>query len=286
MHLTWSRLLGLYAAARAGVPRRIGFEQGDIYLNSWKFRLANRVGQRHADRIVVCSEALGDWNRRTHGIAASRLVVMHNCVDLTRFRPRASDSRARAFDLPVDSTRFVAVGTLGVGVDKRTDVSIRALAYARANAADVALIVCGDGERCAVLERLALSLGVADRVRFLGTTSNVPEVLASCDVFCHASPFEPFGIACAEAAASGLPALVPNSGGIREIVREGRTGFLYPPLDAKALAERMVQLHENPALRLRLGAAARCDAEQRFGVEDYVQRLHDLYQLRASGGPP
>ena len=285
-HLSWSRLLGLFAAWRAGVPRRIAFEQGDVYLSSWKFRLANRIGQRFADRIVVCSEALREWNLRTHGIAPDRLAVLHNCVDLARFRPRASAAASSRFDLPAGRTRFVAVGTLGEGVDKRTDVLIRALAIARTRGVDGALVVCGDGERRWTLEKLAAALDVEDRVRFLGTCVDIPEILAACDVFCHAAPFEPFGIACVEAAAAGLPAIVPNSGGIPEIVIDGRTGWLYPPLDAQALADRMVQLHESPAMRRDFGRAARRDAEHRFSVEGYVHRLHDLYQLPDRGANP
>ena len=93
-HLTWSRFIALFAAWRAGVPLRIGFEQGDLYMNSWKFRVANFFAQSLAHRVVVCSEALGDWVHRTHGISRSRLLVMHNCVDLARFSkngPKAQD---------------------------------------------------------------------------------------------------------------------------------------------------------------------------------------------------
>ena len=57
---------------------------------------------------------------------------------------------------------------------------------------------------------------------------DVPAVLAGCDAFCHAAPFEPFGIACIEAMAMGLPAVVPDSGGILEAVDDGVTGLVYP----------------------------------------------------------
>lgn len=128
-HLTYSRLLGLFAAARAKIPRRYGFEHGDIYLRSWKWRIANFIGQFFATKTVVCSPALGDWVRRTHAIFNSRLIVIDNCVDPEAFKPSASPQVSRqGLGLPSDAFVFCAVGTLGRGVNKRVDVCIRALA--------------------------------------------------------------------------------------------------------------------------------------------------------------
>ncbi len=278
-HLTWSRLLGLYAAWRAGVPVRIGFEQGDIYLRSWKFRAANYLGQVFARRIIACSRALAEWDRRTYGFSSRRLVVMPNCIEPSRFGPEAGSISPVALGLPEGNLAFAAVGTLGHGVDKRTDILVRAIAAARARGAPVGLIVCGDGKRRVGLEALADALGVGAFVRFLGTRDDVPRVLAGCDAFCHAAPFEPFGIACIEAMASGLPVIVPDSGGIREVVEPGVTGLVYPPLDVARLADAMQALHDDPALRGAMGHSARRAAISQYSVQGYVRRLHGLYGL-------
>lgn len=276
-HLTWSRLLGLYGAWKAGVPLRIGFEQGDLYFNSWKFRTANFVGQSCAHRIVVCSQALADWVRRTHGISRKKLVVLHNCVDVERFVPGENPSLRRSWEFPGSPTVFAAVGTLGSGVNKRVDVTIRAVAEARSRGADVALVVCGDGDQRTALEALTRDLGIQDSVRFLGMRSDVTDVLAACDAFCHAAPFEPFGIVCIEAMAMGIPVVVPDSGGIKEAVEAGTTGLVYPALDVSALAERILHLHRNPQEARAMGMAARSAAERRFSVRTYVQRLYAIY---------
>jgi len=276
-NLTWSRLLGLFAAWHAGVKRRIAFEHGDIYLNSWKFRIANRIAQHAADRVIVCSEALGDWNHRVNGISRQRLCVMHNAIDMDRFHRRDAKSCPEKFGLPAGSTLFAAVGTLGRGVNKRSDILVRGLVKARSQGADVSLVVCGDGELRGELEHLAESLHVSDRVRFLGTRQDIPEILAACDAFCHAAPFEPFGIACVEANAAALPSIVPDSGGIREIVQHGRTGFLYPTLDHEALSQAMRRLHDDPDLRKTMGNQARIHVEEHFSIDGYVRTLHNLY---------
>jgi glycosyltransferase involved in cell wall biosynthesis len=276
-HLTWSRFLALFAAWRCGVPKRIGFEQGDLYMNSWKFRVANFILQSLAHRIVVCSEALGQWAHSTHGIFRSKLLVLHNCVDLTRFRPEGSATRDIGFR--AGETVFAAVGTLGRGVNKRMDVCIRALAAARRAGANVALVICGDGEQRQELEQLAGALGVSQHVKFLGTRSDVPAVLRGCNAFCHAAPWEPFGIVAIEAMAMGIPIIVPDSGGIREILGTGEGGMLYPALDHEALARAMVDLASDPRLRKSMGAAAREVVEQQFSVQRYIARLYDAYGL-------
>lgn len=278
-HLTWSRLLGLPAAAIARVPRRIGFEQGDIYMASRPMRAANFVGQVAAQEVIVCSDALKQWVRETHRTSERRLEVFHNCVDVKRFVPRDSASPRAAFSLPDGAVRFVTVGTLGRGVNKRVDVSIRATAIAAAAGAHVGLVVVGDGEQRGELEQLAATLGISDRVHFLGMRSDVPAVIASCDVFVHAAPFEPFGIVCIEAMACGLPVIVPDRGGISEAVREGETGFIYATLDADALARAMIKLANEPAVLTAVGAAALADVRARFAVEAYNDRLYGLYGI-------
>ena len=276
-HLTWSRLLGLWAAQREGVPRRIGFEQGDIYLNSLPFRLANFAGQALAHHIVVCSRALADWVHTTHRVSRSRLEVLHNCVDTERFQP--SNRRSRPNEWPNVSTLFCAVGTLGSGVNKRMDLCIRAIAEARAAGADVGLVICGDGNQRPVLEALIDDLNVREVIQILGMRDDIPQVVASCDAFCHAAPFEPFGIVCIEAMASGVPVIVPDAGGISEAVEHGETGWVYPVLNTLALAGHMTDLHHDPARRKRMGKAAREAAVARFTVRHYVDRLTDLYAL-------
>lgn len=276
-HLTWSRFFALFAAWRAGVPLRIGFEQGDLYMKSWKFRLANFFAQSLAHRIVVCSEALADWAHRTHGISRSRLLVMHNCVDLARFSKNGP--RAQDIGFPKGTTVFCAVGTLGRGVNKRVDVCIRALAAARTAGAEAALVICGDGEQRSELEKLAHSLGIVSHVLFLGNRSDVPHVLRACHVFCHAAPFEPFGIVAIEAMAVGLPVVVPDSGGIRETVEHGVNGLLYPALNHQALGQIMATFAREAALRESMGMAGSKIVRERFSVQGYVSDLYRTYGI-------
>jgi glycosyltransferase involved in cell wall biosynthesis len=100
------------------------------------------------------------------------------------------------------------------------------------------------------LKILTVELGIADRVRFLGTRIDVPELLAAADIFCHPNtyPPEPFGIAFVEALQAGLPVVTSAMGGAVEIVSE-QCGFLVPPEDNVALAEALRRLLTEDGLR-------------------------------------
>jgi glycosyltransferase involved in cell wall biosynthesis len=276
-HLTWSRLFCSIAGYAEGVPIRIGFEHGDIYMSSRKFRLANFTTQFLFSKIIVCSNALKQWVINTHFIAAYKLLVLHNCVDTIKFNPM--NRKQRESNWPNAKTLFCSVGTLGNGVNKRMDICIRAIALARENGADIGLLICGDGNQRGDLEMLIKSLHVEDHIKILGMRDDINFVIASCDAFCHAAPFEPFGIVCIEAMASGIPVVIPNSGGIAEIVKNGVNGFTYCPLDYHELASCMVKLSSNQADTARMSESALETVMNRFTVENYVNRIEPYYGL-------
>jgi len=284
-HLTWSRTLGLMAARLCGVPLRIGFEHGDTYLNSAPWRLVNYCSQFNAHHIIVCSNALKNWAHSTHHIAKKRMKVFYNAVDLNRFDRNGTRAAFSKKELGLNETTmlFCTVGILGSGINKRVDILIQAVALARKNNHDVALIVCGDGDLRPGLETLAKKLEVENCVKFLGMRNDIPEILAACDAFCHAAPFEAFGIVAVEAMAMALPIIVPDSGGIREIViTDNGTGLLYEPLDVCSLADKMALLAAKTAEARAMGLAGRETANRRYNIDNYVKELYSLYAFPAS----
>jgi glycosyltransferase involved in cell wall biosynthesis len=135
------------------------------------------------------------------------------------------------------------------------------------------------------LKRLAGELKIADRVRFLGTRTDVPELLAAADIFCHPNtyPAEPFGIALVEALQAGLPVVTTAMGGALEIVSE-LCGFLTPPDDDVALSAALRRLLTEEGLRRQMSAAARTRGEA-FTASVQIPRLNAALKtaLRAPG---
>lgn len=277
-HLTWSRLLANTAAKFVGIRNRIGFEHGDIYLNSIFFRITNFFSQFIFDKIIVCSDELKVWTNKTHHISNAKLKVMYNCVDLTKFAPVETKNVEKVLDVKLPKFNFITVGTLGKGVNKRVDVSIKAIAILKEKGYDVGLIVCGDGEQRQELEKLATNLGIQSEVQFLGMRNDIPQILPHAFAFVHAAPYEPFGIVCIEAMTCGLPVIVPNSGGIQKIVSDGIDGYVYEHLNDKELAIKMEALLLNDSYENMVASAL--EKVKKYDVKLYVDELYKLYYAK------
>ena len=146
-------------------------------------------------------------------------------------------------------------------------------------------VILGDGPHKPELERLADSLGVADRVTFTGRREHVGDYLQAIDVFVLPSgPEEAFGNAAVEAMGVGLPVCVfADGGGLTEHVTDGETGYVVS--DDQELVERVHSLVHDPELRARLGEAARAAVRSRYGLAATVGRYEHLYGQAREGAP-
>jgi len=129
------------------------------------------------------------------------------------------------------------------------------------------------------LALLAAHEGIADRVHFTGQQprSVLRHYYSAADVFVTTPWYEPFGITPVEAMACGVPVIGSAVGGIKDTVCDAETGYLVPPAEPRALAERLALLHANPELRRRLGAAGMRRAHELFTWSAVVERILDVY---------
>jgi type III pantothenate kinase len=123
-------------------------------------------------------------------------------------------------------------------------------------------------------------LGVSDRVVLRGAMdrSGCREEMARADLFILSSVTEAFGLAAAEAMATGLPVIASAVGGLTEVVAEGVTGFLVPSRDPGALADRIIGLAEDPEMRREMGKAGRERVRSRFDRDLIVAQLVSTYE--------
>ncbi|MGA8710741.1 MAG: glycosyltransferase family 4 protein [Thermoplasmata archaeon] len=259
----------------------------DLYLPGAAGRLLAGIYQtvflpstlNRTDRVIVHTKSYGSTSAMLRG---RELSVIPSAVDLERFRPGIDASGLRA-DLRLDGKR-VAVFTGRLVPHKGVDVLLQALVQLPQ---DVVLVVIGAGPRLPSLVGLARRLGVEDRVRFCPavTDEDLPRYLALGDVFVFASQnrLEGFGLAVAEAMAAGLPVVIADMPGVREVIEPGREGLLAEPLIASDLAEKIRVILDDPSLAKRMGHAGRERAEARYGLPTVVRSLVNLYEgLRAA----
>jgi glycosyltransferase involved in cell wall biosynthesis len=253
----------------------------------WLQRLARRI----VPDLVLCN------SRFTAGLVsrlypATRHEVLYYPVELAHER---GDRQERAAtrgeaDTGVDDVVIVQVSRMEEW--KGHALHLRALAEIR----DVPNWVCwqvGGAQRPseeayrAHLERLAVDLGIAERVRFLGQRSDVLRLLDAADVHCQPNTGpEPFGITFVEALNAGLPVVTTAMGGAQEIV-DSSCGILVPPADAVALGEALRRMIGDDQLRARLGAAGPRRAAELCAPERQIPRLseilHTLSPQRTTG---
>jgi glycosyltransferase involved in cell wall biosynthesis len=192
------------------------------------------------------SESTAD-DLAARGIARSRIAVIHPGIDTDRYTPA-----------PEQRSAVPLVAYLGrLKRYKRVDLIIRAFAEMHHPTAQLA--IAGAGDHRAALERLAHSLDLGDRVKFLGFVSEAQKLslLRSAWVLAFTSPKEGWGITNLEAAACATPVVASSSPGLRESVVDGETGFLVPHGDLPVLTAVLRRLVSDPALVARLGAAGR-----------------------------
>ncbi|HEV7839514.1 MAG TPA: glycosyltransferase family 4 protein [Gemmatimonadaceae bacterium] len=155
---------------------------------------------------------------------------------------------------------------------KGQDVGIRALAQLSRDFPELRYILVGEGHDELRLRALARQLGVMERVGFVGAMRDdeLPEAYATSTIYLGASRVdkeinvEGFGISFLEAAASGVPSVAGDSGGVRSAVRDGETGIVVPPTDPDAIADALRSLLLNPDRRKQMGTAARHAVETHY----------------------
>lgn len=281
---------GRLAASRAGTPLILDDCSPPAEemllgpgLPSWVVERSFRAQAAAARALIVSShslaEALGEVRE-----AAGKIQVVPNGVDVRAFTGGNGTSLRRELGLE----RSVVVGFVGSFQPWHgLDLLLEAVAGVP-DELRVSLLLVGDGpERESVLARAARS-GLADRVRAPGAVpaGEVPRMLAACDIGVlpgSNSYGQPMKLV--EYAAAGIPSVAPDLPPVREVLRADVTGLAFPPGDAAGLASALVRLAADPALRRRVGDAARNSA-LRWSWEARARAFAHVLQCAHRGEAP
>jgi glycosyltransferase involved in cell wall biosynthesis len=245
-------------------------------------RLGYRVSQWLPDRVTGVSEAVREAYMAAGMVTERQCVVVPNGLDMEAWKP---DKEARAehrYAMGLsDEVLWFAAGRLEAVKDYETMLC----AFAQTPERGV-LAIAGVGPMESKLRQLAVRLGVADRVRFLGFVSDVRPWLQAADGFVLTSRWEGLPMGLIEAAACGLPAVATDVAGSREVVMDGETGWLAPAGDAKAISAKMQLLMKTPlGERLAMGDLARQRAHERYSLPSVSDRWEALYRKLLERNP-
>lgn len=275
----------LVAAALAGVPivtthRTMAWPVENVpvgwYLGGWvrglglhrkKLIFKTWLTSALARCVVFNNHAVQGGYESLYGYSRPKSVVIPNAV--------------QSHDDVVSSqgSSQVTVGFVGrLAPEKRLDLLLAALARVPA----LRLTLWGEGPCQADLMARACELGVRERVDFSGYTDDVWSAYRACDIVALCSPRESSSNMILEAMAIGKAVVVPRTGGMAELVDEGRAGLIVPPLDVDALTTSLQLLVDEPGLRCSLGSQARALAKARHDPAVIAQAWSDVL-LRSAG---
>jgi glycosyltransferase involved in cell wall biosynthesis len=238
---------------------------------------------RKADAYVAISEEIRNGLLRD-GVPAGKIHHIPNFVDFETFRPSAREAREEgkaAFGWS-GKTVLLYVGRLAPikGLEHLLD-AFRDLSR---EFPDLLLVLLGEGPSRSSLEEQASRNGISHAVRFLGRVENVPDYVRVADVFVLPSLQEGMPNALLEAMAAGLPAVATRTGGILDLLENGRSGLLADPGNDRELAEGIRTLLATPELRERISRAAYETVRYSFSLESRLERYRDLYATVSASG--
>ena len=213
------------------------------------------------------------------GAPPERVVLVYNGVDLSRFGQSGSREAARGrLEIPSDAFVLTVVANLIPYKGHENLLDALALVNGQLPGEWLMLWVGSDSGIATHLLSKARSLGLERHLRWLGRRHDVPDILRASDVGILCSHEEGFSNSLLEYMAASLPAIVTDTGGNAEAVRDGHSGRVVPAGSPRALAEAIVELSRDAQLRERMGQAARERVERYFSLAECVTGYDRLYR--------
>lgn len=237
-----------------------------------------------SERVICCSEFVKKEVVDGYKARAEKVDVVPCATDATRFRveePRLAEFRSAL----ADPTEMVILYVGRLDKEKGVDVLLEAYAKATEIVEKTKLVIAGKGELTGQLKQKAAELGVSNRVRFIGYAA--PPVLARLykvtDLLVCPSLYEPFGIVAIEGMVNGLPVLASETGGLAEIIENGRTGVLVKPGEAAPWAQEICRALLNKELSGKMAAEGRTVALERYNWDRVAGLVRETYDRATNG---
>jgi len=280
VHIFLDNVPGLYGRLAALLTRHpcvIAGERAETAVQQpYWYQALKRLLNAGVAAVVCNSEANARYLVNSRMVRPQKLFCIPNGLELHRFVNRPAWV-PEILSGPGRGGRWV-VGTVGsLTPVKAPEVLVRVAAQVLARCPEARFVHIGEGPLKDKVKALSRELGIQDSLLFLERRQDIPRLLAAMDVFVLTSRSEGMPNAVMEAMATGLPCVVTDAGGCRELVRDGETGFVVPVGDEEGLAERILRLLRDEAMRRRMGLKGR-ERVQGFDVHRMAEEYKQLYQ--------
>lgn len=272
------------AARLAGVRINIGSERNCDYSRSKIQLLTYRITKSLQSKCVANSNAGARFNSELLGYPISHYAVVHNGVNLGRFRPGDAVTVRKRHN--IGSEKIVLGVFASFKAQKNHKLFFRAAAILAARYDNLRFLLVGDQLHGGIhgsdrykeeINDLVDKLKIRHLCVFAGNQTQVEEYYRACDLTVLASNHEGMPNVVLESLASGVPVIVTDISDNRMLVPHGEVGFLVPSGDLEQLIEQVSNLVEDDALRRRMSEQAVKWIEQKFSVQKMAQRMAQTY---------
>jgi glycosyltransferase involved in cell wall biosynthesis len=236
-----------------------------------RYAKLDMLALRRFDRVIAVSRPILE-ELLASGITSDKLSLVPNGIRATAFVAGSPTYRS-VFDTDAIVFGMACRQVAAKGID----LALRAAAHVMECVPQARLLIAGDGPKLDEYCRLANTLGLAEKVRFIGRSNSIPDFYASLNVFLLPSIDEGLPIALLEAMAAGLPVIATAVGSVDEVLHNNLNGLLIPPGDVAEIESAMLALAASRELRQQLGAAARSSVLTNHTDRQMAAKYADLY---------
>lgn len=267
----WGRI----GAFLARVPVIVSTEHGKTL---WKRRrqiVFEKLANRFTDLRIAVSEDIRQLRIQNEDTPPNKIITLQNGVNTKRFGSFCKEAMRKK--LGISQFDYV-IGTVGnLFKAKAHHVLIDALSLVNSKGINFVSLCVGEGRLREELEQRALEKKLKDRILFLGSRSDIPELLGAMDLFVLSSIREGLPVSMLEAMAAKVPVVATCVGGIPEVIRDGESGLLVPPNDSEKLAEKVSFVLNKPEYGKMLADAAYQDILQKYSIQHATKEIERIY---------
>jgi len=265
------------AAVLSGIKARIHTNHGRNA--GWKSRRAwlDRFSSMLSSKIVCVSNESAKTLMTTDRIPAKKMVVITNGIDTEHFQPEGPTAQLRQL-LGVDSSSIFIGSIARFSLDKDQETLIRAFnEIVQSHDGEYALLLVGDGETKQPLQALSDSLGISDKVHFMGFRSDIVEILRELDIYVLPSHTEGLSISLLEAMSTACPVVASAVGGNVGLIEHAKNGLLVPESDVMAMKNALLSLDDS-VTKTNLSTQARYTVISQYSIQTMAANYQKLYE--------
>ncbi|MFC1632009.1 glycosyltransferase [Candidatus Omnitrophota bacterium] len=274
-HSSTANFYASLAARMAGITNIVNTEHGGIYFETGRKKLINRLLARMNKKMVCVSRNLNQ-DLQDMGVPKHKLMVIPNGVDINS-SGNGVDKRRKRKTLGLGAKDFVICTVGRLEKVKNQKLLLTAAKKVLKKVPEARIVIVGDGSLRKELENYAVALRIRDKVIFLGYIEDIAPILKISDCLVNCSVSETFGLTIIEAMLAEVAVIATNVGGVKEIVKDEKTGILVRPNHPDALAEAILRIKRKPQFAAKMISQAKQFVQSNYSIEKMVNSYEDLY---------